>query len=358
MMYSAVIMAGGEGTRFWPASRKSNPKQFLKLTGGKTMIRETADRVSLAVNTGRIFVVTTAGLAHRVAEEIGFLPRENIIVEPEGRNTAPCVALAMTAVRSRYGPEEVVAVLPADHRIGDREQYLGVLKSVLNYMKKSPSGVATFGIRPSRPETGYGYIETGEIVHREGGVEILRGVRFVEKPEAGTARRYVESGGYLWNSGMFVLKAGTFFDLCAAHLPEVHAEISLLEKNLNRVDRLKEIYSRLPAVSFDKGIMEKLDSFVVAPGDFGWDDLGSWLALEKSLPRDSGGNLVVGDFIGVDVENPIVFSDGARAVAAVGIKDLIVVVRDDVVMVCPRDGSQLVRKLVEEVRRRGRDDLI
>lgn len=357
-MYSAVIMAGGEGTRFWPASRKNNPKQFLKLTGDKTMIRETADRISLAVNTERIFVVTTAGLAQRVAAELGFLPRENIIVEPEGRNTAPCVALAMTAVRSKYGPEEVVAVLPADHRIGDREQYLEILKAVLRYVKKSPSGVATFGIRPSRPETGYGYIEAGEIVHREGGVEILRGVRFVEKPDIVRARRYVESGGYLWNSGMFVLKAGTFFSLCAEHLHEIYAETGLLEKNLNKVERLKEIYSRLPAVSFDKGIMEKLDSFVVAPGDFGWDDLGSWLALEKILPVDSRGNVVVGDFIGVDVENSVIFSDGDRAVAAVGIKDLIVVVRDDVVMVCPRDGSQLVRKLVEEVRRRGREDLI
>lgn len=357
-MYSAVIMAGGEGTRFWPASRKSNPKQFLKLTGDKTMIRETAERVSLAVNTERIFVVTTAVLAGRVAAELDFLPRENIIAEPEGRNTAPCVALAMAAVRSGYGPEEVVAVLPADHRIGDREQYLKTLKAVFRYIKINPSGVAAFGIRPVRPETGYGYIQAGRVVHRDSGVEILQGIRFVEKPDIDRARRYVESGGYLWNSGMFVLKAGTFFDLCARHLPEIYAEIDLLEKNINEAGRLKEVYARLPAVSFDKGIMEKLDSFLVAPGDFGWDDLGSWLALEKSLPMDGRGNVVVGDFIGVDVENSIIFSDGARAVAAVGIKGLIVVVRDDVVMVCPRDGSQLVRDLVEEVRRRGREDLI
>lgn len=357
-MYSAVIMAGGEGTRFWPASRKSNPKQFLKLAGEKTMLRETVDRISPAVGKDKILVVTTAALADRVAAEVSFLPRENIIVEPEGRNTAPCVALAMAAVRSRFGPEEVVAVLPADHSIGDGDRYRSLLKAVSCYIMDTPGEVATFGIRPDRPETGYGYIETGGTVRREEGVEMLRGVRFVEKPDVGWARRYIESGRFLWNSGMFVLKAGTFLRLCAAHLPELFREMDSLEANLRNTDRLREIYSRLPAVSFDKGIMEKLPGFVVAPGDFGWDDMGSWLSLEKCLPRDGWGNVVVGDFIGVDVENSIIFSDGARAVTAVGIKDLIVVAGDDVVMVCPRDRSQQVKKLVEEVRRRGREDLI
>jgi len=356
-MSSIIIMAGGMGTRFWPASRKDNPKQFLNLTGDKTMIRETAERVSQIVDADRIFIVTTANLAAKVADELDFLPQENIIIEPEGRNTAPCVALAMAAVRSKFGPEEVTAILPADHKIGDVQQYLSVLKGVFEYIEEN-SEVATFGIKPSRPETGYGYIETGSMLGTNGDIEIRSGIRFVEKPDEERSKQYVDSGKFLWNSGMFVLKTGTFMQLCSMHLPEIYAEVEALEKNLNNSDALREVYSRLPKVSFDNGIMEKLDKFVVAPGDFGWDDLGSWLALENNLPQDEKGNVVVGNSIQMDVENSIIYGNGKQTVAAVGLKDFIVVVRDDVIMICPKEHNQQIKQLVNEVKSRGRGDLL
>jgi len=356
-MSSIIIMAGGMGTRFWPASRKDNPKQFLNLTGDKTMIRETAERILQLVNTDRIFVVTTANLAGKVAEELDFLPPENIITEPEGRNTAPCVALAMAAVRAKFGPDEVTAILPADHKIGDVKQYLSVLKGVFEYINEN-NEVATFGIRPSRPETGYGYIETGSVLCNNGDVEIRTGIRFVEKPDEETARQYVDSGKFLWNSGMFVLKTGTFMQLCSKHLPEIYSEIEALEMSLDNSDALVEVYSRLPKVSFDNGIMEKLDKFVVAPGDFGWDDLGSWLALENNLPQDEKGNVLVGNSIRLDVENSIIYGNGKQTVAAVGLKNFIVVVRDDVIMICPKDRNQKIKQLVDEVKSIGREDLL
>jgi len=356
-MPSILIMAGGMGTRFWPASRKQNPKQLLNLTGNKTMIRETVDRVSYLVDVNKIFVVTTTNLAKKIAGELDFLPQDNIIIEPEGRNTAPCVALSMVAIKSRYGNDEVVAVLPADHKIGDRKQYLNILKGVFDYTSEKDS-VATFGIKPSRPETGYGYIETGSSIYKNDNFEIRAGVRFVEKPNEKRARRYVESGRFLWNSGMFILKTGTFMRLCADYLPEMFVEMEKLESSLNDYNMLKEIYSRMPKVSFDNGIMERLEEFIVVPGDFGWDDLGSWLALENNLPADEKGNVIVGDFIGLDLENNIIYGNGRQTVAAVGLKNFVVVIRDDVIMICPKDRNQQIKELVEEVKQRGRDDLL
>ncbi len=191
-MPSALIMAGGMGTRFWPASRKDNPKQFLKLISDKTMIRETAERISQLVDNDRLFVVTTANLSNKETKELDFLQQENIIIEPERRNTAPCIALAMAAIRSRLGEDEVTAILPADHKIGDVKQYLSVLKGVFEYIKEN-GDVATFGIKPNRPDTGYGYIETGPKLGNSSDVEIRSGIRFVEKPDEERARHYVDS---------------------------------------------------------------------------------------------------------------------------------------------------------------------
>jgi mannose-1-phosphate guanylyltransferase len=356
-MPSIIIMAGGVGKRFWPASRKDNPKQFLALTGEKTMLRETVDRVSQIVHPKNIFIVTTSNLAEKAAQQLEYLPEENIIVEPEGRNTAPCVALAMAAIRSRYGMDEVVAILPADHKIGEQGLYLEILKEAFTYIQVN-NEVLTFGIKPNRPETGYGYIEFGSCVHKKGNFNANTGIRFVEKPDLERAEEYLMSGRYLWNSGMFVMKTGTFMELCAKHLPEVFKEVKNLESNLANRYVLKEIYSRLPKISFDNGIMEKLDSFVVVPADFGWDDLGSWLALENNLPQDQNYNVVAGEFIGVNAENNIIFGNGKQVVSAVGVRDLIIVVRDDVIMVCPKNSSQNIKILVEEIKMRGREDLL
>ena len=356
-MPSILVMAGGMGTRFWPASRRDNPKQLLNITGDNSMIKETVERVSHLVDQNKIFVVTTANLFEKIARELNFLPRENIIVEPEGRNTAPCVALAITYINSVHGPSEVVAILPADHKIANKRQYLNILKGVFDYISKNDV-VATVGIKPSCPETGYGYIETGSCVYQKDFFEIKQGVRFVEKPDEERARRYIKSGNYLWNSGMFVLKTETFMGLCAMHLPEIYSEIKPLEYNLNDPNALRKIYSRLPKVSFDNGIMEKLDEFVVSPGEFGWDDLGSWLALENNMPVDDKGNVIVGNSIIINVENSIIYGNEKQIVAAMGLKDIIVVVRDDVIMICPKDSSQKIKDLVEEVKRRGREDLL
>lgn len=342
-MPSVLIMAGGVGERFWPASTPAYPKQYLPLTGNMPMILETVYRVKDLVGLERVFVITTEAQLALAKEILSCLPAENIIAEPEGRNTAPCLALSVAHIKQRHGSDEVVAVLPADHFIRDINKFQRSLDLAYETAKTNAE-IVTFGIKPDRPETGYGYIAFGNEL--EPGIH--QGLRFVEKPDYNTAKEYLENGQFLWNSGMFVFRVQTLIELLRQYAPELYQGYMDLE-NCRDSTKVADIYRCLPKTSIDYGLMEVIPSFLVIPGDYGWDDLGSWRALETIHPKDDYGNVVLGQAELLHVSNTTVFSNN-KLVAAIGVENLIIVETDEATLVCPKDRVQEVKKLVEQIK--------
>ena len=345
----ALILAGGSGTRFWPLSRKRNPKQLLALEGERSLLRETLERLRPLVEPRDVWVCTTEALAERVRRDLPEVPPEQVLAEPEGRNTAPAIGWSVRSM-----PEEarrdVVAVLPADHRMGDPAAFRETLERAGRVVEREDR-VMTLGVVPRWAETGYGYLE----LEPEPGPEGVRRVRrFVEKPSAENAARFVEAGNYLWNAGIFVFRGTTLLSILERLQPELARG---LEEIAAAPDRLAELYARLPKDSIDYAVMEKLDDISTLPLDCGWSDLGSWEALDEVLPRDEDGNTGRGDRLAVDARGNLLFSD-AGLIAVVGVEDLVVVRTGDAVLVVPKSRSQDVKKLVAELAARGREDLL
>jgi mannose-1-phosphate guanylyltransferase len=349
----ALILAGGSGTRFWPLSRKSRPKQLLALEGERTLLRDTLERLAPGIGPESVWVCTTEALADAVRRDLPEVPPEQILSEPEGRNTAPAIAWAVRSM-PRSMPEDarrdVVAVLPADHRMGDPAAFRDALERAARVVEREDR-VMTLGVVPRWAETGYGYLEL-EPDAGEGGVRRVR--RFVEKPSAENAERFVRSGNYLWNAGIFLFRGSTLLDIVARLQPELARG---LEEIAAAPDRLRELYGRLPADSIDYAVMEKLDGIATLPLDCGWSDLGSWEALAEVLPPDATGNFSRGDALAVEAAGNLLFADQGT-IAILGVDDLVVVRTGDAVLVCPRSRSQEVRKLVAELSARGRRDLL
>ncbi len=333
----AIVMAGGQGTRFWPASTPERPKQLLPLAPGeRSLLRATVDRLEGLVPPERTLVVTTAGIATAVRAELPELPEDNVLVEPMGRNTAPCIGWATKVVATRE-PRATVAVLPADHHVGDPETFRQVLSRALAHAR-SEGELVTVGIRPHRPETGYGYIEVGEPLS-EG---VHRAARFVEKPDRATAERYLRSGRFLWNSGMFFFRADVA-------LAEIARQLPALDRGLERLasgEALEQVYGELPSVSFDHGVMEGAARVAVVPGDFGWSDVGSWASAWELASRDEHGNAAPRGAVLLDSEGIYVHAPPGKRVAVVGLRDVVVVDTGEALLVVPRDQAQRVRDVV------------
>lgn len=342
-MPSVLIMAGGVGERFWPASTPAYPKQYLPLTGNMPMILETVYRVKDLVGFERVFVITTESQLGLAREILACLPEENILAEPEGRNTAPCLMFSVAYIKQKYGLDEAVAVLPADHFIGDTCKFRDSLSRAFD-SAKAQWEIITFGIKPDRPETGYGYIAFGP----ELDLDIYQGVRFVEKPDFETAKGYLESGKFLWNSGMFIFEIQTLLAKLEAYSPQLYMGYLELEQSLKAAE-IADVYSRLPKISIDYGLMEKLPSFLVIQGNYGWDDLGSWRALETTQTKDVNGNIVMGPAELLDVSDTIIYTKD-KLVAAIGVKDLIIVETETATLVCAKEKVQEVKKIVERLR--------
>jgi mannose-1-phosphate guanylyltransferase/mannose-6-phosphate isomerase len=345
----AIILAGGSGTRFWPLSRKRRPKQLLALEGERSLLRETVDRLRPLVEPDAVWVCTTRLLANDVRRELPDVPPHQILLEPEGRNTAPAIGWSVRSM-----PEEarrdVVVVLPSDHRVGDPAAFRDTLARAARAVKREDR-VMTLGVTPRWPETGYGYLELEEGSDEDG---VRRVRRFVEKPDLPTAGRYVASGSHLWNAGIFLFRGTTLLDVLARLQPELARG---LEEISAAPDRVAELYPRLPADSIDYAVMEKLDSIATLPLDCGWSDLGSWAALDEVLPRDDRGNTGRGDILSMDADGNLLFSDQGT-IAVLGVRDLVVVRTGDSVLVMPKERSQEVKRLVEELKSRGREDLL
>lgn len=357
-----VVMAGGSGTRFWPLSRKHRPKQFLPLAGDTPLLAATVARLPPLARPRDTYVVcgpAHVATARRMLKE---LPAENFIVEPCARNTAPCVGLAALHVAAR-DPHGIVAMLPADHHVARPKAFRDAVLAAAELA--SHGGIATIGIHPSRPETGYGYLKLGSRLpaRRKAKLKVAahRVERFVEKPDVVTAARYLADGGYLWNSGIFVFRADVILEEIRRAMPVLGEQLDVIQASLGTPAygrTLRRVFPDCPSISIDYGVMEKSKHIAVVPADFGWSDVGSFAALTDVRPTDHLGNVAEGDAIVVDGRNDVVVAHGGRPVAVVGIEDVIVVDAGDAVLVCRRDRAQDVRKAVEELARRGRDEVL
>lgn len=357
-MIHAVIMAGGAGTRFWPASRRDRPKQFLDLADGRPLLRATYERVAPIIPCDRVWVVSGQRTTEATRSLLPEVPSGNILGEPCGRDTAACAGYAAHVVQSR-DPDAVCVVLPADHLIGDEERLRSALATGARHVDRE-GGLLTFGVRPTRPETGYGYLKLGEPHSQLEEWTIHRLERFVEKPDLATARSYAASGGYLWNSGMFAWRAR---DL----LEEIRRQLPLLADGLQRIaaafgrsseeSTLKEVYPRLPRTSVDFGVMEGAGRRWTIPVDFAWSDVGSWPALAELLACDAQGNVSQGRVLPIDALDNVLISEGP-VIAAVDIEGVIVIATGDAVLVFPADSSQRVKEVVARLEELGWDDVL
>lgn len=355
-----VIMAGGGGTRFWPLSRTSAPKQFLNITGDDSMINDTIKRIKDIIPPEKILIVTNK-VQQKILNEviIGEIPRENILVEPVGRNTAACIGYAAMVIKRR-SKDAVMGVFPSDHYIKDTSQFHRVLNAACDVAKRANT-LVTMGITPTFPSTGYGYIkyerENSILTGDMNSYEVLE---FVEKPDVPKAKTYLQSGNYLWNSGMFVWKTSVILENFERFLPRLYRKLQAIEPYLDSEEEssvLEKIYPTLPNISIDYGIMERAENVVVIPGDFGWNDVGSWDSLGSVFPPDEKGNIVKGDLVEIDTRNSIIYANG-RLVATVGLDNMIVVETSDALLVCPKEKAQDVKKVVEALKKMGREELI
>lgn len=343
----AVIMAGGSGTRFWPASRRLRPKQLLPLgPSNRSLLRETVERIAPRVPPERVLVVTSEALAAATAAELSEVPAENILAEPMGRNTAPCVGWAAAHVRRR-DPNGTLMVLPADHHIGDVPAFLSALGRALD--ASADGSLVTVGIRPTRPDTGYGYLELGpETVE---GVHEAR--RFVEKPNRQRAEQFLADGRFLWNSGMFFFRADAVLRAIAQHLPGLASGLDKLDEAASEGrenEILQASYATLPAISIDHGIMEKAKKVSVVPASFGWSDLGTWTTAWELAERNDDDN--AGEAIFIDSKGTLVRAPEGKLVAIIGAEDLVVIDTEDALLVMPRERAQDVRAVVDELAKR------
>lgn len=344
----AVIMAGGAGTRFWPWSRGAEPKQLLPLATDASMLADTVERVSGQIPASNVFVVTSQRLRRAVGRELPELPADQILCEPVGRNTAPCVAWAADEIGRRC-PDAVTAVLPADHVVAPKRAFLADLAIAMAVADREEC-LVTFGIRPTRAETGYGYVRAGKPLSGSSGLGRVRRVAsFHEKPTAARARAFLRRGGFYWNSGMFVWRCDVISREIAEHLPSLARGMGSLESARRRgrlpPRALRAIYPRLPSISIDHGVMERSSRVAVVPASFAWNDIGSWDAVASVWPHDADGNATRDPLVAVDARKNVVATRG-KPVALLGVSGLAVVDAGDAILVCRRDRAQDVREIV------------
>ena len=356
MKIIAVIMAGGKGERFWPKSRTACPKQFLSLTSdGRTMLQKTVDRLRPLIPMSDIYIITNQEYLHFIAEQIPELPLENAIGEPCPRNTAPCIGLAAALIQKKYG-DAVMVVLPSDHLIHARELYLDTLRKAA-IVAENERNLVTIGITPSYPETGYGYIR---YVTGSGKNGVYQTAEFAEKPDLETAKQYLREHCYLWNSGMFIWKASSILWNIEHFLPELFRGIGEIMRYYGTEEfttALNEKFPSLPSESIDYGVMEKADEIYIIPASFGWDDVGSWLSLERINPQDQNGNFFSGDIISVDTKRCTVSGD-SKLIALLGIRDIIVVDTPDALLICHKNSTQDIKKILSELRTEDHTNLL
>lgn len=349
-----VIMAGGGGTRFWPLSRQSTPKQLLNLSGKDLMVNEAIDRLSKTADKNDIFIVTNKTQVAKMLEATnGRIQKNHILSEPSARNTAACIGYAALEIIKKYG-DGIMVITPSDAYIKNESEFTRILGIAVKAAEEKDA-LVTVGITPTFAATGYGYIK-----FQKTGESVLKVLEFKEKPDEATAKKYVESGEYAWNSGMFIWKASTILKNFERFLPDIYADLQKIGDAMNTADELKvidEVYPKITSISIDYGIMEKADNVYVVPGEFGWNDVGSFDMLGVLHDADENGNIKIGDQINVDTKNCITYSSG-RLVATIGLENVVVIETGDAILVCDKNKVQDVKKVVEQLKAAGRTELL
>ena len=356
MKVTALIMAGGRGERFWPRSRRNMPKQFLSLTDdGKTMIQLTVERIMPLVDIKDIYIATNKDYRQLALEQLPGIPEENILCEPVGRNTAPCIGLGAVHIAKKY-EDAIMLVLPSDHLIKFNKMYLTTLRDACRIAEKG-TNLVTIGIMPDYPETGYGYIKF-DAKEPEGGA--YRVDRFVEKPSLEVAKEYLAAEEYLWNSGQFIWKVSSILKNLKQYMPDTYERLLRIQGAIGTQEEeqiLDREFHEMESQSIDYGIMEKAKDIYILPGAFGWDDVGSWLAVERIKKTNEFGNVVNGNIITVNTKNCII-QGGRKLIAAVGLQDLIIVDTEDATLICEKDNTGDIKKVLENLKICNRDEYL
>jgi mannose-1-phosphate guanylyltransferase len=351
-MLHAVIMAGGSGTRFWPESRADRPKQLLALTGARTMIQETVDRLGTVIPPERTLVITAARLAEAMRQQLPNLPEDAIVGEPCKRDTAPCIGLA-AFLAGRKDPDATLAVMPSDHVISPAATFQQAILQAARLVEREPNRIVTFGIRPTYPAESFGYIERGAALGQPG---VFAVARFREKPPLAVAKEYLAAGNFYWNSGIFVWKARTILDALQRHQPEMYRRLEAIASADGTAEFGKTFaheFAAIRGVSIDYAVMEKATNVAVIEAPFEWDDVGSWQAIARLRGTDAEGNTITGKHLGLNTSGAIVRTSDDHLIVTLGLTDCIIVHTPDATLVANRRDEESVRKIVKLLAERG-----
>lgn len=352
----ALILSGGVGTRLWPRSRSTLPKQLLPLTGARTMVQATVDRIESIIPSDHIFFATNADYAPLIRKQLPQIPAENILAEPSAKHTAPCIGLGALHMR-RVEPEAVMASLHADHVIIDEEGFRQALLAAEMLAKEGY--LVTLGITPDKPETGYGYIKRGAEIGEYNDFKAYRIGQFLEKPDLPTAEQFLASGEYYWNSGIFIWQLSTLMESYRNYLPELGQQLAEMERALAAGNSIDPVWAQITPKSIDVGIMERAENTAVIPIDIGWNDVGSWAAIYEVAQADQDGLAVLSaDYVSFETKNSLIQSNTGRLIATVGVEDLIIVDTEDALLICARDKAQDVKKIVTWLEQNNRHELL
>jgi mannose-1-phosphate guanylyltransferase len=351
-MLHAMIMAGGGGTRFWPRSRVRRPKQFLALAGDRTLLQQAVDRIEAQVPPERTWIITSALHSAEASRQLPGLPADRVIGEPCGRDTAACIGLG-AALIARQDPQAVMMVMPADHVIEPTQEFRRAAQVAEQMAEEHPAALITFGIPPSFPATGYGYIQRGtEAAHRQG-IAVYRVQGFREKPNSELAERFIADGGYYWNSGIFVWKAATILEHLGQRQPKLHSAVGRIAEAWPTRDRqriLQREYEALDKISIDYAVMEHATDVLVVQAPYRWDDVGSWLALERMHPQDGDGNTVLATHCGINTKGCVVVGDPGHLITTIGVNNLLIIQDGNATLVADRRDEGTVKALVEKMK--------
>jgi len=346
-----LIMAGGSGTRFWPRSKNVRPKQYLNIFGDDSLLQDTIGRFATFTEKENIYIVSSATQAEVLEKQASMLPKENLIYEPVGKNTLPCIGLA-AMYAEKEDPEGIMVVSPSDHLIQNNELFKDTVLAAIKIADER-DGIVTIGITPSYPATGYGYVQTAEDITGEEKIRQFKVERFVEKPSEEVATGYLNQGGFFWNSGLFVFKVSVFLDAVEKFAPALYADLRKIQVDLGKPEypqTLDTIYRAVESISVDYGIMEHAQNIYLVEGNFDWNDLGSWESVYLTDKKDENGNAGAGEAILLDTKNSYVYSDEGL-IAVVGLEDVIVVRDGNTTLVCRRDKAEDVKKIVEQLKK-------
>lgn len=354
-MFYAVIMAGGTGTRLWPISRKAKPKQSQAIIGNRTLLQKTYTRLIKIVDKKHILITTGQKNFSDIKKQLPNLVKSNYSLEPARKDTAAALGLAAVILAKR-DPKAILACVYSDHFIMDENEYYRANRMAEQLVREKPDYTVILGMNPAYPETGYGYIERARLLKKQGQDEIYNVKRFVEKPDLKTAQKYVASGRYLWNSGMFFWEVKNLLKLFAEFLPDTYSSLIKIQMAIGTKKEakvLREEYAKIKPISIDYGIIEKTNKILTIPAEFGWSDIGQWQSVKEILTKNQSENYVRCHHIGLDTDGSLIYAPAKKLVATIGMRDMVIIDTEDVLLICPKNRSQDVKKIVQELEAKG-----